>query len=209
MEIAADAARLQLMERAGIALDADVVIALGHDGDNETVFTGNVVSLRPALAGVEIHALGTMSALLNLRTASVFENETAGSIASSLIARAGLSAGPVDDGPLLPHFTVDDRVSAFVHVKGLAESASLSELYADRNGNIRFHEWAGRKVWMRAACPQLWALRARGSAPAAAGLCLCQLWFWPMRGAGRRPWAPSPSAVRVRCPDKAIPRRTG
>ena len=72
MEIPADAARLQLMERAGITLDADVVIALGHDGDNETVFTGNVVSLRPALAGVEIHALGTMSALLNLRTASVF-----------------------------------------------------------------------------------------------------------------------------------------
>ena len=144
MDIPADAARLQLMERAGIALDDEVVIALGHDGNNETVFTGNVVSLRPALAGVEIHALGTMSALLSLRTASVFENEAAGSIANSLIARAGLSGGTVDEGPLLPHFTVDDRVSAFVHVKGLADRLGY-ELYADRDGNIRFHALGGAK----------------------------------------------------------------
>ena len=93
MNIPADAARLQSMERAGIALDDEVVIALGHDGDNETVFTGHVVVFRPALAGVEIHALGTMSALLNLRTAVGVRGSTAGSIASELIARAGLRAG--------------------------------------------------------------------------------------------------------------------
>ena len=138
MDIAADAARLHLMERSSVSLNDEVVIALGHDGENETVFTGKVVALRPAIAGVEIYALSRMNALLQLRTAATFEDQTAGSIANDLIAQAGLLAGTVDDGPILSRFTVDDRISAFAHLKELANRLGY-ELYTDRDGNIRFH----------------------------------------------------------------------
>jgi hypothetical protein len=138
MDIAADGMRLYLMGRAGIALDDEVVIALGHDGANETVFTGNVVGLHPTIGEVQIQALGKMNALLNYRTSASFEDQNAGSIASDLIAAAGLSTGKVDAGPMLPHFTVDERASAFAHLKALADRLGY-ECYADRKGRIMFH----------------------------------------------------------------------
>jgi hypothetical protein len=138
MDIPADAMRLYLMERSGIALDDDAVIALGHEGENETAFTGNVIALRPAIGGVEILALGKMDRLLNFRTSSTFENQTAGSIANDLITQAGLPVGTVDDGPILPRFTVDGQMSAFVHLKELANRLGY-EFYTDRDGNIMFH----------------------------------------------------------------------
>ena len=138
MDIPADALRLDLMERSGVALGDEVTVALGHDGDEETVFTGDVVMLRPAIVGVEIRALGVMNELLKLRTAATFEEQTAGSIARDLISQAGLSAGTVDDGPTLPRYAVDSRLSAFAHLKDLADRLGY-ELYADRHGNVMFH----------------------------------------------------------------------
>ena len=138
MDIPADAMQLHLMERGGVSLDDEVAVALGHDGENESVFTGNVVALEPAITGVKITALGRMNALLNLRTSTWFENQTAGSIVKDLIDQAGLSAGKVDDGPRLPRFAVDNRLSAFAQLKELAERLGY-ELYADHEGNVKFH----------------------------------------------------------------------
>ena len=138
MDIPADAMQLHLMERAGIALGDDVIIALGHDGNETTVFTGNVVAVKPALIGVTIFALGKMNALLNLFTSTTFENQTAGSIARDLIAQAGLSTGSVAEGPLLPRFAVDHRLSGFAHLKDLADRLGY-DFYADRDGKIMFH----------------------------------------------------------------------
>ncbi|MBI1925835.1 hypothetical protein HYR99_16495 [Candidatus Poribacteria bacterium] len=138
MDIPADALRLDLMERAGIALGDEVTVALGHDGEEETVFTGTVVALRPAIVGVEIRALGGMNELLNFRASVTFEEQTAGSIARDLIAQAGLSAGTVDDGPTLPRYAVDSRFSAFAHLKDLADRLGY-ELYANRDGDVMFH----------------------------------------------------------------------
>ena len=138
MEIPADALRLHVRERAGVSIDDEVTLAIGHDGDNETAFTGRVVRLRPGIQDVEILALGAMNALLNLRTSANFEDRTAGRIASELIQQAGLSVGIAADGPVLPRFSIDERGSAFAHVKGLADRLGY-ELYSDRLGNIRFH----------------------------------------------------------------------
>ena len=138
MDVSADALRIHLIERSGISLGDEVVVELGHDGKEETVFTGDVVGLRPAIVGVEIRALGVMNELLNLRTSATFENQTAGSIARDLIDQAGLSAGTVDDGPPLPRYAVDSRLSAFAHLKELADRLGY-ELYADRHGNVMFH----------------------------------------------------------------------
>ena len=138
MDIATDALQVLLMDRAGIGLDDEVELQLGHDKDNETVFVGNVAELRPMLSGVQVTALGKMQQLLKLHTASWYDGQSAGSIARDLIDQAGLDAGTVDDGPTLPRFAVDRRLSGFAHLKQLANRLGF-ECYAKRDGTIFFH----------------------------------------------------------------------
>ena len=138
MDVPADALRLRLRERADIAVGDEVSLALGHDGEEETVFTGAVEKVRPAISDVVVRALGRTHDLLTLRTSVTYVNQSAGSIARDLIGQAGLSAGTVDDGPVLPRYVVDRALSAHSHLKGLADRLGY-ELYADRDGNIMFH----------------------------------------------------------------------
>lgn len=140
MDLAADAAQVRLSERSGIALGDAVTLAFGdgRDGtDESTVFTGEVAEIRPTLTGVMVTALGTMNRLLNLRVAALYESQTAGAIARDLIGQAELDAGTVDDGPSLPRFVVDSRLSAYAHLKCLADRLGF-ELYADRDGLVMF-----------------------------------------------------------------------
>ncbi len=138
MDVAADALQIELTARRDVVLDDAVEVQLGHDGVNETVFTGKVVSLRPALSGVQITALGRMQQLLTLHTATWYDDQSAGSIARDLIDQAGLDAGTVDEGPTLPRFAVDRRQGAFAHLKRLADRLGF-ELYAKRDGAVQFH----------------------------------------------------------------------
>jgi hypothetical protein len=78
-----------------------------------------------------------MQQLLKLRTAAFFENQSAGSIARALLDSAGVEAGTVDNGPTLPRFAVDSRLSGFAHLKTLADRLGF-ELYARRDGAIMF-----------------------------------------------------------------------
>jgi phage protein D len=138
MDVPADALRLHLRERAGIAVGDEVTLELGHDGEEETAFTGAVEAVRPAISGVAVRALGKTHDLLNLRVSTTYVNQSAGSIARDLIGQAGLSAGTVDDGPVLPRYVVDRAMSGYRHLKELADRLGY-ELYADRDGNLMFH----------------------------------------------------------------------
>jgi len=138
MDVPADALRVHLRERAGIGVGDAVTLGLGHDGEEETVFTGAVEAVRPAISGVEVRALGKTHDLLNLRTSTTYVNQSAGSIARDLIGQAGLSTGTVDDGPVLPRYVVDRALSGYRHLKELADRLGY-ELYADRDGNLMFH----------------------------------------------------------------------
>lgn len=137
MDIPADGLQITLMERANVQPDDAVTLALGHDGDEQTVFTGTVAVLRPAIHGVEVRAVGTMNDLLTLRVATTYENRSAGAIASDLVNQAGLTAGTVSDGPTLPRFVMDKHRSAFTYLKGLADRLGY-ELYTDRDGKVMF-----------------------------------------------------------------------
>jgi len=140
MDLAADAARVWLSNRSNIALEDAVTLAFGdgRDGAGEsTVFTGEVAEISPMLTGVRVTAVGTMNRLLNLRVAAVYESQTAGAIARDLIGRAELDVGTVDDGPSLPRFAVDARLSAYAHLKRLAVRLGF-ELYSDREGAVMF-----------------------------------------------------------------------
>ena len=138
MDVPADALRLRLRERAGIVVGDEVKLDLGHDGEEETVFTGAVEAVRPAISGVAVRALGKTHDLLNLRTSATYVNQSAGSIAGDLIGQAGLSTGTVEDGPMLPRYVVDRALSGYRHLKELADRLGY-ELYADRDGSIMFH----------------------------------------------------------------------
>ncbi len=139
MDVPADALRLRLADRGGVALGDQVGLALGDDDTGESdVFTGAVAALRPAVRGVSLLALGAFGQLLNLRTEATYAEQSAGSIARDLAGQAGLSAGTVDDGPVLPRYAVDTRLSAFAHMKALADRLGF-ELYADVHGAVMFH----------------------------------------------------------------------
>lgn len=138
MDVSADSTWVATANSANVALDDEVSVKLGHDGEDHVVFTGQVTSLRPDIKGNEIYALGKLGTLMNLRVSAVYENQTAGSIAKDLISQAGLTVGKADTGPTLPRFVVDNRRSAHAHLKDLANRLGY-ELYTNRNGQIMFH----------------------------------------------------------------------
>jgi hypothetical protein len=139
MDVPADGLWLEAAPVSDASLGDDVSVDLDSgDGSGETVFTGTVVALRPAITGGSVWALGPAQALVDLRVAATFEDQSAGSIATDLVGRAGLSAGTVDDGPVLPRYSVDQRLSLWGHLKALADRLGF-ELYASRDGSIMFH----------------------------------------------------------------------
>ncbi len=138
MDVAADAVQIRLLRRAEVALGDAISLSLGHDGDDEAVFSGTVAALRPDLTAVTVIGLGNMQRLLDLRVAAWYDGQSAGDIARDLIEQAGLEAGAVDDGPTLPLYTVDRRQSGYGHLKQLADRLGY-ELYARRDGKICFH----------------------------------------------------------------------
>jgi phage protein D len=138
MGFAADSLEVELAERSDVAVNDDVTLELGYEDEKERVFTGTVVELRPTLTGARVRALGKMNALLTLRTTAVYEGQTVGQIVQDLLGQAGLTAGTVSDGPVLPRFALDHRCSGHRYVKDLAERLGY-ELYTDREGKVMFH----------------------------------------------------------------------
>lgn len=142
MDIPADALRLQLMQRTGVRLNDPVRLELGADSGQParttTVFTGSVVALRPTLYGTEVHALGSLHALLNHYLVRTFQTQTVGAIVRTLVTDAGLQPGTIENGPTLPRYAIDRRLNVFAHIKALAERLG-HELYADVQGRVRLH----------------------------------------------------------------------
>ncbi len=138
MEVPTDALKLRLAQRQGIALGDAVTLALGYEEELETVFVGTVTVLKPTIAGLEVWAMGAMQPLVALHVATVFENQTVGNIVQNLAQMAGLTPGTVSAGPLLPVYRIDSRLSAFGHLKALANRLGY-ELYCDRTGHLNCH----------------------------------------------------------------------
>jgi phage protein D len=128
---------VELRDRSGVAPGDPVTLELGYDGETELVFTGEVAVVSPSLNGARITALGKMNSLMRLRAASFYEGRSAGAIVKDLAGRAGLDIGTVDDGPELPRYAVDTRLSGYQHCRELAERLGF-ELYTNREGKVMF-----------------------------------------------------------------------
>lgn len=134
---AAEALEVDLAQRQGVAPGDTATLALGYDGSTETVFTGTVVEVRPGLQATRVLALGRMDALLRLRLARRWDSRSAGSLVRDLAGEAGLSTGQVDDGPTLPSYAVDMRLTAAAHLQGLADRLGF-DLFTGRDGKLHF-----------------------------------------------------------------------
>jgi hypothetical protein len=137
LEVPADGLRVWLAERGSVAPGDAATLELGDEDGTKTVFTGTVAEVRPRAGGAEVFAVGTMLALLELRTSGYYEQQSAGSIARDLIGQAGLDAGEVSDGVTLPRFALHRRLPAHPQLQALARRLGY-DLFSDREGKIHF-----------------------------------------------------------------------
>src|SRR5262245_16173877 len=167
MDVPADALDVWMMKKPDIQAGDEVSLKLGHDGSGETVFTGELVEIRASLNECRLHAAGTMIKLLNSRTSSVYEGQSAGSVVKDLVSTAGASSGDVSDGPTLPVLSVDRHRSLWRHARDLADRLGY-ELFSKRDGNIVFKPF-GSAASLDSAGGGL-AAAAAGAAAGALGL---------------------------------------
>lgn len=99
------------------------------------VFTGTVTALRHAAAGVEVVAGDVSWTLAQFRPATSYEGQTAGGVIGALAADAGVSLGPVDDGPTLPAYVADGATTGWEHIARLA-AWSGAPAVVDAGGTI-------------------------------------------------------------------------
>jgi hypothetical protein len=137
MDVPADALEVWMMKRPDVQSGDAVQLKLGHDGSGETVFTGELIEIRASLEGCRLHAAGTMLKLLNARSSSVYEGQSAGSVVKDLVSTAGASSADVSDGPTLPVLSVDRHRSLWRHARELADRLGY-ELFSKRDGGIVF-----------------------------------------------------------------------
>jgi hypothetical protein len=137
LDVPVDGLRVSLADSGGVSPGDAVTLDLGDEDGLERVFTGTVAEVRPRLGGCELFCAGTALALVELRVASFYQNQSAGDVVRDLLGQAGLSEGDVSDGLDLPRFSVERRVGAHAQLRRLAERLGYS-LFSGRDGKIHF-----------------------------------------------------------------------
>lgn len=137
LNVPIDSLRVLLADSAGVQPGDPVQLDLGDDDGLQRVFTGHVAELRPRLGGCQLFCTGTALALVDLRVAAFYQDQSAGSVVRDLLGQAGLEAGEVSDGITLPRFALERRVGAHAQLQRLAERLGFS-LFADRLGKLHF-----------------------------------------------------------------------
>ncbi|MFI9379620.1 hypothetical protein [Kutzneria sp. NPDC052558] len=137
MDRPADGLRIRFGQAVSVSPGDPVTLALGYDA-TDTVFTGEVVTVRPGPTGTAVAALGSTLALLRLRVSASYDDHTAGAIVRDLADRAGVDTGTVEDSARLPFYVLDQAVTGHAHAKALADRGGF-ELYTDRGGALMFH----------------------------------------------------------------------
>ncbi|MEM6796705.1 MAG: hypothetical protein AAF725_22220 [Acidobacteriota bacterium] len=164
------------------------VLELGYaDSELVEVMRGAVVSRRPGIHTVEIRGHGLAQDLLHFFTDRTFLGTTAGGIVRALADGAGVAVARVEDGPELPAYVVDGRLSAYRHMAELAELSGF-DLYLNAAGELVFERFAGgQTAHVFASGEHLLALETRDSARAAGEV---EAWGeGPGAGRGEHSWA--------------------
>lgn len=138
MDTPADALEVVFGAPVSLRMGTTINLNLGLSRE-QSVFTGTVYMVRPAVRGIMVTALGATEPLLNLFTAQVFEKKTAGDVVQALARAAQVTTGTITAGPQFPIYAVDTRRSAYAHLRQLADRLGY-ELYTDASGKLMFHQ---------------------------------------------------------------------
>ena len=102
-----------------------------------TVFTGEVLSVRPDTVGLRIVASDSLAQLARLDVATRYDDQTAGKIAEDLIGQAGAETGTIEAGPSLSSYALHPGPRALRQLNRLAELCGF-DLWCDGAGKIHF-----------------------------------------------------------------------
>ena len=119
--------------RAGDA----VKVSLGYDQELSQVFAGKVTAVRANLHGLVVEARSSFAALVGARYNLLYEQQSAGDIASNLLKRLKLAQATVESGPTFPSYALSDRGSVWAHLRELAGLCGFL-LYADHEDKAVF-----------------------------------------------------------------------
>jgi len=143
LSVPANSCRLLFHGLAEISAEAGdpVTVELGYDDSPELVFTGAVASVAAGVERIEVEALGSFTALAAARLNLLYEQETAGGIASDVLGKLAVSEGKVEAGLKFPSFALDDRRSAWSQLRDLATRCGF-DLYADEEDRAHFQAYS-------------------------------------------------------------------
>ena len=143
LRVPVNACRLVLHGRSELSAAAGdpLVVGLGHDDDNETVFTGVVSSVTHDFRQVEVEALGAFTALTAARLNLLYEQETAGAMVSDVLGKLAVAEGTVEAGIKFPTYAMNDGRSAWAHLDALARRCGFL-LYADERDQAHFRAYS-------------------------------------------------------------------
>jgi hypothetical protein len=105
--------------------------------DVESVLTGTVSAVERAPWGLLVEGLAASSALSTTRVGRSYVNQSAGDVVDDLVSGAGGTTGEVSATVTLAAFHVDERRSAWAHVRRLARLTG-SEVSSAADGAVNF-----------------------------------------------------------------------
>jgi phage protein D len=146
------------------AAGADAELAIGYGDETETVLTGTVDRVGQVPWGTRLELLSASAGLDRVRAGRAYVQQTVGDIARDLLGEGGVQAGEVDGGATLAVYYLDERRSAWHHLRALAALYGI-ELSSNGDGSVNLHApRAGRADHTLRAAAELLGWVAGGTA---------------------------------------------
>jgi hypothetical protein len=114
---------------------ATAELAIGFGETLETVLTGTVERVGHLPWGTRLELASASAQLGRTRVGRAYVQQTLGDIARDLLGEAGVDEGDIDAGPMLAVHHVDERRSAWHHLRALAGLYG-SELSSSGDGGV-------------------------------------------------------------------------
>jgi len=113
-------ARLPALAQPDAAVGDPALLSLdGGEGESDVV-SGTIASMRRGFSELTVTVLDAGGTLAAYRPAATYEQVTAGTLIRSLCSDVGVTAGDVEDGPMLAFYVADPSRTALEHVARLA-----------------------------------------------------------------------------------------
>ena len=116
---------------------AEAEVKLGYGDDLEPVFAGTVSAVERAPWGLVVEGLAATAALSTTRVGRSYVGQSAADVVNDLVSSAGGTPGEVSASTTLAAYHVDERRSAWTHVRELARLTG-SELSCAGDGSLNF-----------------------------------------------------------------------